>query len=215
MTRKLILVPMTAALALSVSATVLAQGKVGGWDPEAVEKAEKTIKVFKEKDKGLVNYFDQAHAYAVFPSVGKGAVGIGGAFGKGTVFEKGKAVGKTDLKQGTIGFQFGGQAYSEIIFFETEKAFENFKNGNLKFSGQASVVAVTLGASADLAYKGGVAVVTMTKGGLMYEASVGGQHFGYEPMAGKPEGEKSDSKEKGNVKEEEPEAPEESDPGGR
>jgi len=163
-----------------------AQGNVGGWDPEAVEKAENTAQTMKEKDKGLGPFFEKAYAYAVFSSVGKGAIGIGGAYGKGIVFRSGKAIGSTDLKQVSIGFQWGGQAYSEIIFFENKEAFENFTNGNLKLSGQASVVAVTLGASADLAYKGGIAIVTMTKGGLMYEASVGGQHFSYKPMGAEP-----------------------------
>jgi lipid-binding SYLF domain-containing protein len=185
-----------------VSTPTLAQGKVGGWNPEAVESAQKTVQTMKEKDKGLVPFLEKAYAYAVFSSVGKGAIGIGGAYGKGIVFRGEQAIGSTDLKQVTIGFQWGGQAYSEIVFFENKEAFENFTNGNLKLSGQASVVAVTLGASADLAYKDGIAIVTMTKGGLMYEASVGGQHFSYKPMAAK-EGEaaKADSSDGGESSE--------------
>jgi lipid-binding SYLF domain-containing protein len=177
--------------------SALAQASVAGWDPEAVEKAQKTAQTMQEKDEGLKPFFEKAYAYAVFPSVGKGAIGIGGAYGTGTVFRGAKAIGKTDLKQVSIGFQWGGQAYSEIVFFETEEAFENFTNGNLKLSGQASVVAVTLGASADLAYKGGVAIVTMAKGGLMYEASVGGQHFSYKPMAQESSEEAKEVKESG------------------
>jgi lipid-binding SYLF domain-containing protein len=153
-----------------------------GWDPEAVEKAQEAVAEFLKADVDLQAFFDSAYAYAVFPSVGKGAFGIGGAYGTGTVFVGGEPVGKTDLKQVTIGLQLGGQAYREVVFFESKKVFENFKNGNLKLSAQASAVAATAGASADLGYNDGVAITTMAKGGLMYEASVGGQHFNYTPF---------------------------------
>lgn len=167
-----------------------------GWDPEAVKKAEDAIAEFLEADKGLQAFFDSAYAYAVFPSVGKGAVGIGGAYGTGTVFVGKMAVGKTDLKQLTVGLQLGGQAYREAIFFENKETFENFKNGNLKLSAQASAVAATAGASADLSYKGGVAITTMAKGGLMYEASVGGQHFEYTPFTKKETDKKAEESKK-------------------
>jgi len=151
------------------------------WNANAVKNCNITIGEFKKKDKKLDNFFTQAYGYAVFPSVGKGAIGIGGAHGNGVVYEKGKPIGDTSLTQITIGFQLGGQAYSEIIFFKDKKTLDDFKNGNVELGAQASAVAVTAGASADANYEKGVAVFTMAKGGLMYEASVGGQKFSYDP----------------------------------
>ncbi len=158
------------------------QGSVGGWDPEALENANNTIKSYVEKDPELETFFDKAYGYAVFPTIGKGAIGIGGAHGRGTVFEQGNPVGKTSMTQITIGLQFGGQAYSEIIFFENKEVLDLFKTSRYELNAQASAVAVTLGVSADLSYTDGVAIVTMSKGGLMYEASVGGQKFEYEAV---------------------------------
>ena len=158
------------------------QGSVGGWDPEALENANNIIKSYVEKDPELETFFDKAYGYAVFPTIGKGAIGIGGAHGRGTVFEQGNPVGKTSMTQITIGLQFGGQAYSEIIFFENKEVLDLFKTSRYELNAQASAVAVTLGVSADLSYTDGVAIVTMSKGGLMYEASVGGQKFEYEAV---------------------------------
>ena len=161
-----------------------------GWNPLAKEKAEdqkvdsseiaETIANFKNKDPGMKVFFDKAYGYAVFPTVAKGGMGIGGAYGKGEVFQRGKSVGTTSLTQLTIGFQFGGQAYSEIVFFKDKATLNDFKSGNFEFSAQASAVAATAGASADAGYNNGVAIFTIAKGGLMYEASVGGQKFSYQ-----------------------------------
>ena len=140
------------------------------------------IAKFKEKDPGMEKIFSDAVGYAVVPTVGKGAIGIGGARGKGWVYQGGKVIGKSSLTQVSFGFQFGGQAYSEIVFFQTRQAMDNFKLGHLKFDAQASAIALTARASADLAYRNGVAIVTMAKGGLMYEASVGGQKFSFTPV---------------------------------
>jgi lipid-binding SYLF domain-containing protein len=140
------------------------------------------IQKFKAKDPGMAKIFADAVGYVVFPTVGKGGIGLGGARGKGWVYEGGKLIGKSTLTQVSFGFQFGGQAYSEIVFFQTAQALENFKLGHLKFDAQASAVALTARASADLAYRNGVAIVTMAKGGLMYEASVGGQKFSFHPV---------------------------------
>jgi lipid-binding SYLF domain-containing protein len=107
---------------------------------------------------------------------------VGGAAGNGIVYEQGEAVGKAKMKQVTIGFQFGGKAYREVIFFESKDALEQFKGGNFELSAQASAVAVTKGASADVKYRNGIMIFTQEKGGLMYEASVGGQKFGYSPF---------------------------------
>ena len=152
-----------------------------GWDANAEKKARETISLFKKKDPSLKPFFDKAHGYAVFPTVGKGAVGVGGAHGKGSVYKKGKFIGHASLTQITIGFQLGGQAYSEIIFFEDKETLEDFTQGNFELSAQASAVAATAGAAANADYAHGVAIFTMTMGGLMYEASVGGQKFSFQP----------------------------------
>ena len=108
--------------------------------------------------------------------------GIGGAAGKGVAYKALQIIGSSKLKQASIGLQLGGQQYSEVIFFENKESFDKFINGNLKFNAQASAVAITVGASVDVAYQDGVAVFTRAKGGLMYEASIGGQHFNFEAM---------------------------------
>lgn len=156
------------------------------WDPEREANLEQesstTIKAFRAKDPGIKRFFNDAYAYAVFPTVGKGAMGIGGAYGDGLVYRQGRTIARTSLTQVTIGLQLGGQAYHEIIFFRDREAFDRFKSGRLKLAAQLSAVAVTAGASADASYEEGVAVFTLAKGGLMYEASVGGQSFSYEPL---------------------------------
>ena len=140
------------------------------------------ISKFKEKDPGMAKTFADAYGYAIFPTVGKGAIGIGGARGKGRVYERGNLIGRTTLTQVSIGFQLGGQAYSEVVFFKDKTALDDFKRGNFELDAQASAVALTTRASRDLAYNRGVAIVTMAKGGLMYEASVGGQKFSYKTI---------------------------------
>jgi len=154
------------------------------WTPNTDDELEldvaKAIAAIKDKDDGIQKFFDGSAAYAVFPGVGKGGMGIGGAHGKGILIEGGQTVGKTSLSQVSIGFQFGGQVYSEYVFFKDATAVEDFKRGNFELGAQVSAVAVTAGASADADYNSGVAIFTMAKGGLMYEASVGGQKFKYE-----------------------------------
>ena len=144
-------------------------------------KAQETMVEFKKVDSGMAGFMTKAYGYAVFPSIGKGAIGIGGAAGKGVVYKDGQVVGGVNMIQISIGFQFGGQAYSEVIFFEDAAAFERFKENELQFAAQASAVALKTGISADAQYSEGVAVFTMAKGGLMYEASVGGQRFKFVP----------------------------------
>ena len=150
-----------------------------------VKEAQETIAVFKKADPDLSRFFDNAVGYAVFPRVSKGAIGVGGAAGSGVVFEKGQAIGKASLTQVTVGAQLGGQTYSEVIFFETQPAFADFKKGMLALAAQASAIAAAKGASANAKYENGVAVFTTGKGGLMFEASVGGQKFAFEPFAKK------------------------------
>lgn len=177
---------------VTVTTLVLAQIPAhAGWNPLAREKASdqpagniktaETIANFKNHDPSMQVFFDKAQGFAVFPTVGKGGMGIGGAYGKGEVYEKGTLIGYSSLTQLTIGFQLGGQAYSEIIFFKDKATLNDFKSGNFEFSAQASAIAVTAGASADAGYNNGVAIFTLAKGGLMYEASVGGQKFSFTP----------------------------------
>ena len=137
---------------------------------------------FIKKDPLMKNLFDKSPGYVIFPNVGKGGMGVGGAAGNGIVFENGKAAGSAKMKQVTVGFQFGGQAYREVIFFENKAALDRFKQNNFEFSAQASAVAVTSGVSGNVKYREGVMVFTQKKGGLMYEASIGGQKFSFSPF---------------------------------
>lgn len=139
------------------------------------------IAAFKKADPGMASFFEKSAGYAVFPKVGKGAIGIGAAHGTGELFEHGAAVGETALTQVTIGFQLGGQVYSEVIFFETAEALKDFKEGNFEMSAQVSAVAAAEGAAENAKYRLGVAVFTLARSGLMYEASVGGQKFRFKP----------------------------------
>jgi lipid-binding SYLF domain-containing protein len=132
---------------------------------------------FIEKDALMKGIFEKAAGYVIFPNVGKAGFGIGGAAGNGTVYEHNKIVGMAKLTQVSVGFQAGVQAYREVIFFESKKDLDRFKESRFEFSAQASAVAVTAGASANVKYTDGVMVFTMLKGGLMYEAAVGGQKF--------------------------------------
>ena len=146
-----------------------------------VGEANKTVEEFNKEDPGMNKIFSSAVGYAVFPGIGKGGLGIGGAGGKGTVFKGGKAVADVKMSQITVGFQAGGQKYAEVIFFENTETYNDFISGNFEFAAQVSAVALTAGASADAAYEDGLLVVTMAIGGLMYEASVGGQKFKVNP----------------------------------
>ena len=158
-----------------------------GWDPDdkdkptSTEEVDATIAAFLKQDANMQSFFDDAHGYAVFPKIYKAAIGVGGAYGTGQVYEKGKFIGDAKLSQLTYGLQLGGQAYSEVIFFGEKDALERFKAEKMEFSAQASAVAVTAGASADAAYEHGVAIFTLAIGGLMYEASIGGQKFSFNP----------------------------------
>jgi lipid-binding SYLF domain-containing protein len=165
------------AIALALLAT--APTIVAAQDMDEVQEAMASL---READPGIASYFDNAAGYAVFPGVGKAGLGIGGARGSGLVFRGGSVIGKVTLSQISIGFQAGGQEFIEAIFFETARAFDDFTAGNFEFNAQVSAVAVTAGASADAGYSNEVAVFTMAKGGLMYEAAVGGQKFDYEPI---------------------------------
>ncbi|MEN8124532.1 MAG: YSC84-related protein [Bacteroidota bacterium] len=165
-------------ISLALSFTMNAQ--VGGWNPELMNDSKTELNKMLEETPKLVTFKSNAYGYAVFPKITKAGLGVGGAVGKGIVFQGDKAVGESKLIQASFGLQAGGQQYSEVIFFENKESFEHFTNGKLKFDAQASAVAIKKGVSIDVAYSNGVAVFTRTKGGLMYEASIGGQHFKYE-----------------------------------
>jgi lipid-binding SYLF domain-containing protein len=137
---------------------------------------------FIKKDPLMKAIFDKAYGYTIFPNVGKGGLGVGGAAGNGVVYEHHKLIGMAKLTQLSIGFQAGGQAYREVIFFESKKEMDRFKESKFEFSAQVSAVAVTEGASANVKYTNGVMVFTMQKGGLMYEASIGGQKFKFNKL---------------------------------
>ena len=134
----------------------------------------------EQNDPTLKTLVENSPGCAVFPSIGKGAVGVGGAYGKGDLYQNGVIIGYCDMTQGTIGVQLGGQAYTEILVFQTPDAIQQFKTGNFTFDAQATAVAVKSGAGADAKFANGVAVFTMDEAGLMYEASIGGQKFSYQ-----------------------------------
>jgi lipid-binding SYLF domain-containing protein len=161
-----------------------------------------TVNTFKTSPQ-VTAFFKSAYGYAIFPSIGKGALGIGGAHGKGRVYRNGQMTGQASMTQLSVGFQLGGQVFSEIIFFADKRSFDRFTQGNFEFSAQASAVAITAGANATLGttgmaagtsavaddagqqtakYNAGVAVFTHAKGGLMFEAALGGQKFNYTPL---------------------------------
>jgi len=169
--------------------------------PVCADSYSDTIEIYK-KSESVQPFFKNAYGYAVFPTIGKGGIGIGGAFGKGKVYKKGNVTGETTLIKMNIGFQLGGQAFSEIIFFEDQRAYEEFTSGNFEFDASASAVAITAavqakagtegttagvsagpatGKQAPSSYRKGMAIFVHTTGGLMYEATIGGQKFNFTP----------------------------------
>jgi lipid-binding SYLF domain-containing protein len=171
----------------SLLTALLIAGIVAGCSTTGEKKNELSTDVvtakaeFLKSDESLKTVLDGASGYVIFPSIAKGALGVGAATGTGQLFDTGNTqpVGEASMTQVTIGFQAGGQAYSELLVFQDKTTLDNFKKGNFEFSAQATAVAVTAGASANAKYEKGVMVLTIAKGGLMYEASVGGQKFSY------------------------------------
>jgi lipid-binding SYLF domain-containing protein len=146
---------------------------------KAYKALEDTRVALLEKDSSMQALFNDSYGYVIFPNIGKAGFGVGGAVGYGIVFEQGAKVGAAKLGQLSIGFQAGGQSYREVVFFENTEAMQRFKENNVELSAQVSAVAAASGASADAKYVEGVVVITDSIGGLMYEASVGGQKFEY------------------------------------
>ncbi len=153
-----------------------------------------------ERFRGLgdtAQFLSESVGYAVFPTIGKGGIGIGGAYGEGCVYRGGASAGWVKMGQVTIGLQLGGQAYSQLVVFKNADAYDAFTSGSFEFGADATAVALTYGAQAGAGTKGasasageesgaaewyrGMAVFTVAKGGLMYEASIGGQKFNFYP----------------------------------
>ncbi|BBO67533.1 hypothetical protein DSCA_14630 [Desulfosarcina alkanivorans] len=174
---------------------------VSVFTPAHADKFTNTIDVFK-KSSAVQPFFKNCYGYAVFPTVGKGGFVIGGAYGTGQVYAGGVVTGTAKLIKATIGFQLGGQAFSQMVFFEDKRAYDDFTGGNFEFDAGVSAVAITAGvqakagtegatagasagpatgAQAATSYHKGMVVFVHAKGGLMYEASVGGQKFSFQP----------------------------------
>lgn len=170
-----------AALVIAVFAmAVNGFGQSDSKKEEIAKDAKEAKAEFIKSDPKMADLFAKAYGYVIFPNVGKGAVGIGGASGNGIAWEKGVEIGTAKMTQVSIGFQWGGQAYREVIFFEAKENMDRFKENKVELSAQVSAVAVKSGASANAKYVDGVMVFTMQKGGLMYEAAVGGQKFKFD-----------------------------------
>ena len=165
---------------LLMSAAVFAQSDKK--QKEIIAECDEAKQGFLDTDKGMGGFFSSCYGYVMFPNVGKGGLGVGGASGNGVVYQQGQMVGMAKLTQVSIGFQAGGQSFREVIFFEHKAEFDRFKENKVEFAAQVSAVAAAAGVSADAKYVEGVAVFTMAKGGLMYQASVGGQKFKFEPF---------------------------------
>jgi lipid-binding SYLF domain-containing protein len=144
-------------------------------------EVQETIVLFEKEDPGIRRFFEQSAGYAVLPKVFKGALWIGGAYGKGLVYQNEKLIGYCNMSQATLGFSFGGEFFREIIFFRTQADLDRFKSGEYTFSAQATAVALTAGAAAKADYKDGMAVFVMADSGLMVDASIGGQKFEFVP----------------------------------
>jgi lipid-binding SYLF domain-containing protein len=183
---------------LAIAALLLASA------PAFADKYSDTVSLFKNAGQSA-SFFHKSYGYAVFPTIGKAGLGIGGAYGEGRVYEQGKYVGDTKMTQMSIGFQAGGAGYSQIIFFEDKRAFDEFTSGNFEFGANVSAVVITAAASGTATtggstasgsggknnastagkYDKGTAIFIISKGGLMYEASVSGQKFSYKPLGKK------------------------------
>jgi lipid-binding SYLF domain-containing protein len=144
-------------------------------------EAQQAIADLTKADSSLKKFFDESAGYAIFPNVGKGGFIVGGARGKGLVYEKAQIIGQATMTQASIGAQVGGQTFAEVIFFETPVALQDFKESRFEMSAEVSAVAASEGAAKAAKYKQGVAVFTLPKSGLMAQAAIGGQKFKFEP----------------------------------
>ena len=147
---------------------------------EIMAKAMEVKQMMIEKDEALAEFFDNSEGYVIFPSVGKGGFIVGGAYGRGVVFEDGMHVGNASLKQLDVGLQAGGKSYSEIIFFETEEALNKFKDDKFELSAEVSATIIDEGVAKKAKFKDNVLVMIMPRKGLMVDASIGAQQFDHE-----------------------------------
>lgn len=170
---------IAAIVLLLVSVSLHSQTKK---DKKIMADAVKAKKELLKTTSSLQSFFDNSAGYVIFPNVGKGGFIIGGASGNGVVYEKGNAVGMASLKKLNVGLQAGGQSIVEVIFFETQVDLNRFMEGKFAFAAEASAVALKSGVAVNAKYKDGVAVFALPKAGLMADASVGGQKFGYHPF---------------------------------
>ncbi len=143
---------------------------------------EESLAEFKEKYPSINQYLENSYGYAVLPKVLKGAFWVGGAGGRGAVYEQGKLVGYTRMSQATLGFSFGGESFREVVFFADKAALDRFRSGPFTFSGQATALVIEAGAAAKANYQDGMAVFVMTRSGLIVDASIGAQKFKYVPI---------------------------------
>jgi lipid-binding SYLF domain-containing protein len=175
-------------MALAVSIVAVVSWSAAAADDDLQAESKQAIANFKEKDSTLETFFANSAGYAVFPDVGKGGFVVGGARGKGIVYQNDKVIGRATMTQASIGAQVGGQTFAQVIFFETPASLNDFKAGKFEMSADVSAVAAAEGASKSAKYKQGVAVFTLPKKGLMAQASVGGQKFKFEPVNLEPTG---------------------------
>jgi len=178
----LLTVAFLGAVAISLGANVARAAQ--GSEADEVTEARKSVQMFQQQDPSLTGVLNKVPGYAVLPNIAKGAFGVGAAIGHGVVFEKGKPIGTAKLTKVTVGAQVGGQSYSELIVFQTQKALDDFKRGDFALAADASAVALSAGVSTNLKYSNGVGVITAGEKGLMYEAAVGGQRFKFEAFKG-------------------------------
>ncbi len=179
--RRIRLLPMRFVIATFTGALSLVSLPVSAGNTLQAQ-VERARSHFTERDPSLTRFFEEAYAYALFPRIKKGAIGLGGAYGKGLVYRDGRKVARTSVSQATVGFQLGGQILSEVIFFQDRQAFRDFTSGDWELSAQVSAIAAAEGVAANARYRHGVAIFTLAQSGVMVEASVGGQKFSYSPL---------------------------------
>jgi lipid-binding SYLF domain-containing protein len=193
---------MKATLAIIIFSVVFMSGIAAPTSAAEVEDYSNTIETFRSSPV-VEDFFRNSYGYAVFPTIGKAGYVVGGSYGRGQVYRNGEVTGKTSVIEGSVGFQLGAEAFSEIIFFKNRQAYEEFTSGEFEFDAQAQAVAITAGAQAkagtagasagasagpktgvqaEAAYVDGMVTFVHTKGGLMYEFSVGGQRFTFTPL---------------------------------
>jgi lipid-binding SYLF domain-containing protein len=147
-----------------------------------VAEADAAVQSMIAKDESLRDFIANAHGYAIFPNIGKAGVGVGGASGRGVVYEDGRPVGYAQINQGSIGLQLGAQSYAELIVFKDRAALDRIKAGDFDLGADVSAIALKAGAGKTAQFEGGMAVFIQPKGGLMAEASIKGQKISFEPM---------------------------------